>query len=206
MRSVTNARAIALNVGTTSRNKSPDRASASHAASSTRMMATRTTVTRPNPAPTTGPIVTDVPPRLRLSPLRCPTRRSNSRLGTALRRSCRTQPSLNSFGDVEEQHAHQHDKSNRCVSPGQVVALGQFVDQLTEAAEVDQELDADNINHREDQPEPQAHEYRRQRRGQHDLPEHLCRREVERAADVDQNGARGCEAFERLQDHRRKRG
>ena len=42
-----------------------------------------------------------------------------------------------------------------------------------ESAEVDQELDADDVDHREDEPEPQADEHRGQRRRQQDLPELL---------------------------------
>ena len=42
-------------------------------------------------------------------------------------------------------------KQMRRVHGGQVVALGQIVDQLAEAAEVDQELDADHVDEREDQ-------------------------------------------------------
>ena len=42
-----------------------------------------------------------------------------------------------------------------------------------EAAEVDQELDADDVDHREDEAEPQADEDRRQRRRQQDLAELL---------------------------------
>ena len=102
--------------------------------------------------------------------------------------------------------AGQDHEQDRAVGAGQVVALGELVDELAEAAEVDQELDADDVDHREDEPEPQADEDRRQRRRQQDLAELLRRRELEAAADVDQHLPRAGEPFDRLQDHRRQAG
>src|SRR2546428_5897907 len=86
------------------------------------------------------------PPRLRphwpIRPLRCPQKRGrNSRLGAALRRSSgSTEPSLDSFGEQEESDTHQDHEKDRGVHRRQVIALGQLVDELPEAAEVDQEL------------------------------------------------------------------
>ena len=76
---------------------------------------------------------------------------------------------------VSDEHAHadQDHEADRRVGARQVVALGELVDELAEAAEIDQELDADDVDQREDQPEPQADEDRRQRRREQDLPELL---------------------------------
>ena len=60
-------------------------------------------------------------------------------------------------------------KRDRRIGAGQVVALGEIVDQLAEAAEIDQELDADDVDQGEDQAEPDADENGRQRRREQDL-------------------------------------
>ena len=93
------------------------------------------------------------------------------------RRQCRPQPSLDPFGEVEENDRDQDHEQDSAVGPGKVVPLGELVDELTEATEVDQELDADDVDHRENEAEAQAHEDRRQRRRQQNLPELLRRRE-----------------------------
>src|ERR1043166_4641412 len=67
----------------------------------------------------------------------------------------RSQPSLNSVGEKEEHDADQDDEADRRVGAGQVVALGKIVDELAEAAEIDQELNADDVDQREDHAEAQ---------------------------------------------------
>ena len=84
-----------------------------------------------------------------------------------------SQPSLEAFGEIEEHDRHQDHEQDRSVRAGQVVALGELVDELAEAAEVDQELDADDIDHREDEAEPQTHENGWQGGGQQDHAELL---------------------------------
>src|SRR6185437_8337229 len=85
-------------------------------------------------------------------------------------------------------------------------ALGQLVDQLAEAAEINQELHTDDIDHREDQAQPQTDEDRWQGRRQQDLAKLLRRREPEASTDVDQHLPRPREALQRLEYHRREPG
>ena len=70
---------------------------------------------------------------------------------------------------MKKHDADQDDEADRRVGPGQIVALGELVDELAEAAEIDQELDADDVDQREDQAEPHADEDGRQRGGKQDL-------------------------------------
>ena len=103
---------------------------------------------------------------------------------------------------MKKHHAHQDHEADRGIGAGEVVALGEIVDELAEPAEIDQEFDADDVDQREDQPELEADEDRRQRRGEQDFPEHLPRRELEAAADIDQHAAGARQALDGLQDHR----
>src|ERR1700752_1057286 len=81
----------------------------------------------------------------------------------------RSQPSLGPFRGHEEHDADENDEANRGIDAGEVVTLGKLVDQLSEAAEIDQKLDADDVDQCEDQPEPDTDKNRRQCRGKQDL-------------------------------------
>src|SRR6476620_4289543 len=76
----------------------------------------------------------------------------------------RSQPSLESFGENEDADADQDHEADRRIGAGKIVAFGKLVDELAKAAEIDQELDAHDIDQRENQPEPHADKDRRQRR------------------------------------------
>src|SRR5436190_14388122 len=89
----------------------------------------------------------------------------------------RSEPSFDPFGADEEQYADQDHEADRRVGPGKIIALGELVDELTESAEVDQELDADDVDQREDHAEPHADENSRQRRWNQDFPVELRGRE-----------------------------
>src|SRR5262249_58265867 len=102
--------------------------------------------------------------------------------------------------------AEQDDEAYRGIGAGGMVALGEPVDQLSEPAEIDQELDPDDVDEREYEPEPQPDEDGRQRRREQDLPELLGGREVEAPADVDQDPPGGGKPFERLEDDRSEPG
>ena len=91
--------------------------------------------------------------------------------------------------------ADQDHEADRRIGSGEIVALGQLVDELPEPAEIDQELDADDVDQREDQPEPHADEDGRQRRREQYLPELLRGREVEAAPDIDQHAPRAGKAL-----------
>src|SRR5215510_4400027 len=65
----------------------------------------------------------------------------------------RSEPSFDPFGEHEEQHADQDHEADRCVGAGQVVAFGQLVDELAEPAEIDEKLDADDVDEGEDHAE-----------------------------------------------------
>ncbi len=66
-------------------------------------------------------------------------------------------------------------------------------------------FNADDIDEREDEPEAQADEDRRQRSGEHDLGKELRRRELEAASDIDQHGPRISQPLDGLEDDRRQR-
>src|SRR5262249_1548466 len=72
----------------------------------------------------------------------------------------RSEPSFDPFGEHEEQHADQDHETDRRIGAGQVVALGELVDELAEAAEIDQELDPHDVDEREDHAELDADEDR----------------------------------------------
>ncbi len=74
---------------------------------------------------------------------------------------------------MKNTHADQNDKADRGIGAWEIVAFGQFVDELAEAAEVDQEFDADDVDQREDQAELNADKDGRQRRREQDFPELL---------------------------------
>ena len=118
----------------------------------------------------------------------------------------RSQPSFGLFQRHEEHHAHQDHETDRRIGAGKVVALGKFVDELAEPAEIDQEFDADDIDQREDQSQPQADEDRRQGGRKQDLPELLSGIEIETAPNIYQHLAGAGNAFDGLQNHRRQRG
>src|SRR6202011_5986160 len=103
-------------------------------------------------------------------------------------------------GDGEEAHAYQNDETDRRVGSREIVTLGELVDELPESAEVDEKLDADDVDQREDEPEPDADEHAGQRRGKQDLPELLGLRELEAAPDVDQYPSRAGEPLDGLED------
>src|ERR1043166_2641672 len=98
----------------------------------------------------------------------------------------RSQPSLHPAGHGEKAHAHEDDATDRRIGPGEIVSLGEFVDKLAQSAEVDEKLDAHDVDQCEDQPQPDADEHARQRCREQDLPELLRLRELEAAPDVDQ--------------------
>ena len=52
------------------------------------------------------------------------------RLQSVLASSARSEPSFDPFGADEEQHADQDHEADRRVGPGQIVALGELVDEL----------------------------------------------------------------------------
>src|ERR1700691_3812986 len=118
--------------------------------------------------------------------------------GCELRGRC--QPSLGPFGDHEENDADENDETDRRIDARQIVALGQIVDELAEAAEIDQILDADYVDQRENQPEPDADKNRRQRGRKQDLPELLRRRKLETAANIDEHASRRGEALNGLEN------
>src|SRR5215470_5730614 len=93
----------------------------------------------------------------------------------------RSQPSLEPVGEKEEHDADQDDEADRRVGAGEVVALREIVDELAESAEIDQELDADDVDQRKDHAEPQAHEDGRERGRKQDFPEQLELSEIEAA-------------------------
>src|SRR5450755_2084993 len=130
------------------------------------------------------------PPRAR-APRRRWQRARRARAATrqqcARRSMAWRQPSLEPFGAGEEDDAGRDDEADRTVGSGQVVAFGELVDQLAEAAEIDQEFDADDVDHGEDEPQSQTDEYRGQRGRQQDLPELLRWRQAKTAADVDEH-------------------
>src|SRR5438067_10940690 len=68
------------------------------------------------------------------------------------------EPSLDPFGDDKENDADEDDEADRRIGARQVVALGQFVYQLTEPAKIDEELDADYIDQGKNQAESHADE------------------------------------------------
>src|SRR6266576_3154597 len=94
------------------------------------------------------------------------------------------QPSLDPLNDDEEDDAHQNDEADRGIGAGQVVTLGEVVDELAEAAEIDQEFDTNHIDQRKDQSELEAGEDRRQRGWKLDFQKHLQRGELETASDI----------------------
>src|SRR4051812_32930639 len=98
-----------------------------------------------------------------------------------------SQPSLQPFGEKKDAHADQDDKANCRIGTGKVETIRQFVDELAETAEVDEILDAHNIDQGKDQPEPHADEDGRQGRREQYLPELLPRREIEAAPHIDQH-------------------
>src|SRR5262249_40900530 len=124
--------------------------------------------------------------------------RTTARAGRTLSAG-RSQPSLDPFRRHEEQEAHQNDQADRRIGAGEIVTLGKIVDQLAESAEIDQELDADHVDQRENQPEAHADKDRGQGGWKQDLPELLRRRELEAFADVDQHTARAGESFDGLE-------
>src|SRR5258708_2252639 len=83
-------------------------------------------------------------------------------------RSHRPQPSLEPLAQIEEADADQNDEEDRAVHSRNLEALREIGDELTEAAEIDQELDADDVDEGEDQAEPEAVADRRDRRREHD--------------------------------------
>src|SRR3954465_4705396 len=82
----------------------------------------------------------------------------------------RSEPSFDPFGADEKQHADQDHEADRRVSPRQIVALGELVDELAEAAEIDKEFDADDVDERKDHAEPHADEDGWQRGRKQDFP------------------------------------
>src|SRR5215211_570793 len=114
----------------------------------------------------------------------------------------RPEPSLQPFQNDEDADAHQNNEADRGIGAGQIIALGKLVDELAEPAEIDQELDADDVDQSEDQSEPQANEDGGQRGRKEYLPELLRAGEVKAAPDIDQHAAGAGETFERLEDHR----
>src|SRR5262245_66131441 len=91
----------------------------------------------------------------------------------------RSEPSLQPLGEHEHANAHQDHETDRRVRSRKIVALGKLIDKLAKAAEIDQKFDADDVDERENQTEPQSHEDGRQRGGKQDLPELLRRRPIE---------------------------
>src|SRR5438309_7530678 len=112
----------------------------------------------------------------------------------------RSEPSLQPLSEDEHANAYQDHETDRRVGSRKIVALGKLVDKLAKAAEIDQKFDADDIDERENQTEPQSYEDGRQRGGKQDLPELLPRRQIETLAHVDQHAPRGGKALERLED------
>src|SRR6478752_8234815 len=112
----------------------------------------------------------------------------------------RSEPSLQPLSEDEHANAHQDHETDRRIGSRKIVALGKLVDKLTKATEIDQKFDADDIDEREDQTEPQSYEDGRQRGGKQDLPELLRRRQIETLAHVDQHASRGGKPLERLED------
>src|ERR1700730_12059800 len=91
----------------------------------------------------------------------------------------RAEPSLQALSEDEHGNAHQDHETDRRVGSRKIVALGKLVDKLAKPAEIDQKFDADDIDERENQTEPQSYEDGRQRGGKQDLPELLRRRQIE---------------------------
>src|SRR5579885_3907481 len=96
----------------------------------------------------------------------------------------RSQPSLDALQRHEESDAYQDNEEDRRIGAGEVVSFGKVVDELAETAGIDEELDADDVDQREDQSEPHADEDRRQRGGKQDLPELLGAGQVEAPAHI----------------------
>src|SRR5689334_24812658 len=89
----------------------------------------------------------------------------------------RSEPSFDPFGADEEQYADQDHEAYRRVGPGQIVALGELVDELAQTTEVDEEFNAHNVDERKDHAEPHADEDGRQRRAKQNFPVELRGRE-----------------------------
>src|SRR5215213_9612866 len=96
----------------------------------------------------------------------------------------RSQPFFYSVGDEEEEDADEDDEANRRVSARQVIAFRKIVDELAEPAEVDQELDADDVDQREDHAETHPDENGRQGSRKVYFPEQLHFVELEAAPDI----------------------
>src|SRR5260221_11579330 len=117
-----------------------------------------------------------------------------------------SQPSLEPLREDEHGNTDQDHEANRVIGPGETVPLGKLVDKLPKTAEIDQKFDADDIDEREDQTEPQSDEDGRQRGGKQNLPELLGGAQIEALSDVDQHAPRGQKAFRSLKDDRRNSG
>ena len=74
------------------------------------------------------------------------TRRVRPPDSAVLRRSfVRSQPSLEPSGQIEEHDARQDYEADRAIHPRKIVTLGELVDQLPEAAEVDIDIAEDDL-------------------------------------------------------------
>src|SRR5262245_7131725 len=112
----------------------------------------------------------------------------------------RSEPSLQSLGEDEHANAHQDHETDRGVRSCKIVALGELVDKLAKAAEIDQKFDADDIDERKNQSESQSYEDGRQRGGKQNLPELLRRRQIETPTHIDQHAPCGGKALKCLED------
>src|SRR5581483_11393018 len=93
--------------------------------------------------------------------------------GRPLRSVDRSQPSFEPLRKHEDADADQNYEADRRIGAGEVIALRELVDELAEPAEIDQELDAYDVDQRKDQTQPQANEDGRQRGRKQNLPELL---------------------------------
>src|SRR5260221_12694106 len=84
-----------------------------------------------------------------------------------------SQPSLEPLREDEHGNTDQDHEADRGIGSGEIVPLGKLVDKLPKTAEIDQKVDADDIDEPEDQTEPQAREDGRQRGGSKHVPKLL---------------------------------
>src|SRR5258707_12995528 len=84
-----------------------------------------------------------------------------------------SQPSLEPLREDEHGNTDQDHEADRGIGSGEIVPLGKRVDKLPKTAEIDQKVDADVIDAREDQTEPQYDQDVGQRGGKQKLPELL---------------------------------